>query len=432
MLAWPSWRAGCKPDLERCRRARLNFPKDESLSAHSQGTRCHIAHILPWPGVGGTEHATLRVMRAVGEGFRPTAFCMPDAAPVEAFFKDAGIETAHWSLADTELRHVRGLLYRARELARELRGRGVDLVHCADLRAAPVGALAGRLARRPVLCHVRNRYATVSPADRQWFWAVNRFAFVSQATWSDFGYRVPARRGIVVYDGIALPPLGDRASARAAVRSEFGVPPEAPLIGMVARMEPQKDYETLAGAAARLRAAHPEARFMIVGGISGLEEYRRHFAVVQDWLDAHGVRDRFIFTGYRADVEHLMLAMDVFVLSTHNEGLPLVILEAMAAGLPVVASDVDGVPEAIEHGATGLLAPPRRPERLAAEIHKLLEDPSLRRAIGERARDAVASRFTVEGFGAAMRAVYTHMLHGRGSRAPLNPSADEPATGSLA
>lgn len=401
------------------------------MSAPPQGTPRHIAHILPWPGVGGTEHATLRVMRGVGEGFRHTAFCLPDATPVDVFFRDAGIETARWCLADTELRHVRGLLYRARELARELRSRGVDLVHCADLRAAPVGALAGRLARLPVLCHVRNRYTEIRRADRQWFWAVKRFAFVSKATWSDFGYRVPARRGIVVYDGIALPPLMDRARARAVVRSEFGIPPEAPIIGMVARMEPQKDYQTLAGAAARLRSLHPEARFLIVGGVSALEEYRRHFAVVQEWLDGYGVRDRFIFTDYRSDVGHLMLAMDVFVLSTHNEGLPLVILEAMAAGLPVVASEVDGVPEVIRHGATGLLAPPKDPDGLAAEIGKLLGDASLRRALGERARDAVARRFTVEGFGAAMRAVYMHMLRGRGTRghAPLNPAPDEPATG---
>ncbi len=119
------------------------------------------------------------------------------------------------------------------------------------------------------------------------------------------------------------------------------------------------------------------------------------------------------------------------MLSTHNEGLPLVILEAMAAGLPVVASEVDGVPEVIRHGATGLLAPPKDPDGLAAEIGKLLGDASLRRALGERARDAVARRFTVEGFGAAMRAVYMHMLRGRETRghAPLNPAPDEPATG---
>ena len=407
------------------------FPKDQSLSAHLQGTPLHIAHILPWPGVGGTEHATLRVMRGVGEGFRHTAFCMPDATPVDAFFRGAGIETGRWCLADTELRHVRGLLYRARELARALRSRGVDLVHCADLRAAPVGALAGRLARRPVLCHVRNRYTAVRRPDRQWYWAVNRFAFVSQATWSDFGYRVPARRGIVVYDGISLPPVRDRARARALVRAEFGIPPEAPIIGMVARMEPQKDYETLAGAAARLRSLHPEARFLIVGGISGLEEYRRHFALVQEWLRTYGVRDRFIFTDYRADVEHLMLGMDVFVLSTHNEGLPLVILEAMAAGLPVVASDVDGVPEVIRHGATGLLAPPEDPDGLAAELGKLLGDASLRTALGEGARDAVARRFTVEGFSAAMRAVYMQMLRRRGTegQAPLDSAPGGPAPG---
>lgn len=383
------------------------------MTVTTTGSRPHIGHVLPWPGVGGTEHATLRIIRAAGEGLRHTAFCLPYAPLVGGFFREAGIETGAWCPENPDWRHVRGLLYRARELARELRRRQVDLVHCADLPAAPVAALAARLARVPVLCHVRNRYSPIRRAERQWFWAVNRFAFVSNATWAQFGHRISARRGVVVYDGIAIPPSVDRHAARARLCEEFDIPADAPIVGMVARMEPQKDYQTLAAAAAHLRAAHPRVRYVIVGGISALEEYRRHFAVVQRWLDAHGVRDRFVFTDYQPDVARLMAAMDVFVLSTHNEGLPLVVLEAMARGLPVVATAVDGMSEVVTHGVTGLLAPHEDAERLARELGAVLADGALARRLGNRAREEVARRFTVEAFGAQMRGLYMDMLRSR-------------------
>jgi glycosyltransferase involved in cell wall biosynthesis len=313
------------------------------------------------------------------------------------------------------------------------RRREVDLVHCADLPAAPVAALAARLARIPALCHVRNRYTEPARADRRWYWAVHKFAFVSQATWGYFGYRVPPRRGVVVYDGVAVPERVDRRAARARLCETFDVPPDAPIVGMVARMEPQKDYRTLVAAAARLRRSHPLARYVIVGGISALPEYRRHLAVVRGWLDEHGMTDRFVFTDYQADVPQLMAAMDVFVLSTHNEGLPLVVLEAMAMGLPVVATSVDGMPEVIRHGMTGLLAPHEDAERLAQEIGAVLGDAGLAHRLGSGARDEVARRFTVDRFGADMRGVYVDMLGSRRMRRwrTLQTSAVERPTGGL-
>ena len=391
------------------------------MSADAQEGRCHVAHVMPWTGVGGTEHATLRAIRAVGEGFRHTVFCLPWAPRVEEFFKAAGIETAVWYPEHTRWGYVRGFLYRARELARELGRRQVQLVHCADVGAAPLGGLAGRIAGVPALCHVRNRYPEIQPrADRRWLWTVSRFAFVSQATWRRFGYRVSARRGVVVYDGIALPDSLGSTAGRADVRRQLGIPVQAPVVGMVARVEPQKDYETLAAAAARLRRVYPDVRVVVVGGISAPEESRRHFAIVQGWLDAYGMRDCFLFTDYREDITRLMQAMDVFVLSTHHEGLPLVILEAMAAGIPVVATAVDGVPEVIRHGETGLLTGHRDAEGLAKAIGSVLRDAEFARRLGSNACADVASRFSVEAFGAAMRRVYGSMLR-RPKVSPLTP-----------
>jgi len=126
-----------------------------------------------------------------------------------------------------------------------------------------------------------------------------------------------------------------------------------------------------------------------------------------------------VLAGGRDDVAAVLARADVFVLSSTSEGLPLSILEAMAAGLPVVASSVGGVPEAVEDGATGLLVPPRDPVRLAAALERLLVDPALRRRLGSNGRERVREHFGLEAFQQAHVAVYRRALARRdGTRSP--------------
>jgi glycosyltransferase involved in cell wall biosynthesis len=395
------------------------------------GTQHRIAHIMPWEGVGGTEHAALRIADAVrAAGFDSTFFCLGAAPVVRAFFASAGYDTAVWRDRYPSFDGYRYFLHDSLQLAREFRRRAITIVHCADVPAGAYAALAGRLALVPVICHVRNRYTEVPELERRFLRPVSKFAFVSRGSWRVFGHTVPARRGTVVYDGIDAPGAvtkGDDAASR-AVRQEFDIPAAATIVGMIARVDRQKDYETLAKAAARVVADTRNVRFLIVGGYSVETVQQRHFEQVKMWLAAHGVAQYFIFTDFRSDVARLLQAMDIVILSTHYEGLPLVLLEAMARGKPVVATAVDGIPELITNRETGLLFPHQDDVALATHIRSLIRDPEWAARLGTSGWSSVRANFNNEQFRRGILGMYESILPGHslsGSiQRSLEPFAD--------
>ncbi len=368
----------------------------------------NIAHVLPWTAIGGTEHATLRIAQATaGAQFRHVMFYRRIAPVVGDFFAAAGYETFAYDQIMPSYRRVRAYWRSSDLLADEFKEREIDLVHCADVAGAFSAGLAGRLARLPVLCHVRNRHGQMSRRDQAFLRLVNKFAFVSADTWRHFAYRVGPRRGIVIYDGIDVqvaPP------AARAVRQEFGLSDDVKLIVMVARIAPQKDFMTLARAAKRVVAKRPDVRFLIVGDHAQTAEHRGHYAEVQQALADNKVAPYFVFTGFRADVARMLSASDIFVLCTHFEGLPLVILEAMAHGLPVVATAVDGIPEIVRDGRTGLLHQHEDAAQLATQLLSLLQDDARAARLGTAAREFVKIEWSRERFAADMTALYRSLL----------------------
>jgi glycosyltransferase involved in cell wall biosynthesis len=376
--------------------------------------RQRIAHIMPWDGVGGTEHAALRIGRAVGDaGFETTFFCLGSAPLVRDFFSSAGYHTTTWRAAYPTFGGYRQFLRESMQLAKEFRQCRISLVHCGDVPAGAYAALAGRLALVPVICHVRNRYRNIGEPDQQLLRAVTTFAFVSRDSWRAFGFPVPASRGVVIYDGAEVADCeagsGDDSATR-EVRREFNIPDGTPIIGMVARIDQQKDYETLAKAAARVVAAAPNVHFLVIGGHSGDDAQRRHFEKVKLWLSANNVVPYFTFTDFRTDVPRLLRAMDIVVLSTHYEGLPLALLEAMACGKPVVATAVDGVPEIVIDNHTGLLFGHQDDGELAAHLLSLIRDRSRAEQLGENGRSFVQVHFNQEQFRDSIVALYRHVL----------------------
>jgi len=186
------------------------------------------------------------------------------------------------------------------------------------------------------------------------------------------------------------------------VRAELGLPAAAPVLVCVGRLAPQKDHPTLLAALARLPA---EVVLLIVGGDPfGDGEARLRRAAAELRL---GERARFL--GIRHDVPDLLAASDLFVLPSLWEGLGLVFLEAMAVGLPVVATTVSAIPEVVEDGATGWLVPPGDPERLAATIAQALADPRERERRGDLGRQRLDGRFGLERMLDEVLAVYAEV-----------------------
>jgi glycosyltransferase involved in cell wall biosynthesis len=398
----------------------------ERQLVRSTPPRLHtIAHILPWPAVGGTEHATLRIAKAIDPSrFTSIAFYLSGAESVRTLFAEAGIRASPYIPAVPSYRHGARFVAESLSLSRQLRRHGVDLVHCADLPAAHAAALAAWFAGIPVICHVRNRFDRVSRRDCSFLWPVRKFVFVSQDTWRRFSCKVSPSRGTVVYDGIDLPAARDARHDRDAVCREFGIPCDAPIIGMVARVAPQKDFETLVRAAAAVLAVEPRARFLLAGDHTSDQIYQQTYQRVRRVIEECGVGHAFVFTGHRPDVSHLLEALDIFVLSTHWEGLPLVILEAMAHQKPVVATAVDGIPEIVKHGESGLLFPHEDHRALADHLVGLLKDRPAASRLAEAGRRFVQRRFSREQFGSNMTSLYSGVLNRVGvGRAPEEASA---------
>ena len=388
-----------------------------------------VLHVVPFPGIGGTEVATRRIADAVRPlGVKSTIMLLAPTTDQFAYFGEAAIpclvgdERPEPSLVRDAPRFLR----QSRKFADVCAG--FDLVHCADVQAAYYMAVAARMARRPVICHVRNRTLRLPQRSKVFVGAANHFAFVSQHTREHFPMRIPRRRTSVLYDGVDTPKDDGpavRQAAAAAVRAEFGLAEDTVLAAMLARVNPQKDYDTLIRAARILRDSHPRLRFLIVGDNDRVPLNRQHFTEVQAALAAAGVSDRFVFTGFREDTHRLMLAADMSVLCTHFEGLPLALIEAMAAGCPCVATAVDGVPEVVSDQVTGLLHAHQDAGALAAAIARLADDRDMAREMGAKARGEVERRFSEPRFARDVHALYAAVA--RSSSEPCDAAIPEMA-----
>lgn len=175
---------------------------------------------------------------------------------------------------------------------------------------------------------------------------------------------------------------------------------QPPRLIMVARFNEQKDQSTLLKAIAQLKNS---IRLDLVGSGCSLEDCK---ALAQSL----GIADRVFFLGDRRDVPDLLAQSQIFILSTHYEGLPISILEAMRAGLPVVATSVNGIPEEIEHAKTGLLVPRSDIKALTDSLSKLIESPELRQQMGKAGRQKFEQEFTVERMISETRAIYVQIL----------------------
>jgi glycosyltransferase involved in cell wall biosynthesis len=190
-----------------------------------------------------------------------------------------------------------------------------------------------------------------------------------------------ARRAEVVIHGVDVDAIASRRTERDAARAELGVPPDHLLVATVANLRSNKDYPTMLAAARRLTDAGQSVHFVSVGQGPLAEQ-------LETERDELGLEERFRFLGYRDDPIRVLVAADVFCLSSRFEGLPIALLEAMAAGLPVVATRVGGVPAVITDGREGRLVPPGDASALASAVAELA-DPGLRSHCAEAASQRV-------------------------------------------
>jgi glycosyltransferase involved in cell wall biosynthesis len=301
-------------------------------------------------------------------------------------------------------------LRRAAHLASVLRREGVDILHTHALFAGNVSSrIAGRLAGAPVVAHAHVedlwRSGWLAPKLQRRLDALTarlcfRIIAVSAALARELRLRgYPKGRVVVVPNGIAAPALGAGSAADRA-RAELGLPPDAVVAICVGRLCDTKGQRQLIESLAHLPS---EVRVLLVG--EDLEQGGMYLTQLVELARRLGVRERVVFAGWRGDVASLLEASDVFVLASALEGMPLSVIEAMAAGLPVIATAVGGITEVVD-AETGVIVPSRDPATLARAIAALIADPAHARALGAAGRARYAASFTAAGMVEHVLAIY--------------------------
>lgn len=307
------------------------------------------------------------------------------------------------------------------KLARWLRQDAPDVVQTWGYHADLVGGLATRLAGRiPVVWGIHHTTFDPQGTKRMTVWTAKacgrlsrslatRIVCCSQASGpvhAALGY--DSDRMTVIHNGFDLSLFKPDLAARQAVREELGIPGNAPLIGLIARFDPQKDHRNFILAAGLLHVQMPECHFLLCGhGINwdNLELDR--------WIGAAGIGHRCHLLGERADVPRLTAALDIAsTASSFGEAFPLVIGEAMACGVPCVVTDVGD--SALLVGDTGRVVPPRNPQALADGWMSLLCDikPEERRRLGLAARQRIEERYSIERIAAQYCRLYRDLATG--------------------
>lgn len=216
-----------------------------------------------------------------------------------------------------------------------------------------------------------------------------------------------ARRMVVIPNAVNTGRFAPDPAARLALRAELGVGPETPLVGLVARFDPQKDHANFVEAAAMLHAQRPDARFVLAG-----KDVTWQNAALAGWIDAAGLRPVTFLLGPRSDAPALMAGLDTFSLSSRAEGLPLTVCEAMACATPVVATDVGDIRHAV--GKAGVVVPPRNPAALAAGLARVLAlEPGARAALGTAARARIVEHYGIEQAARRYGELYTELSERR-------------------
>jgi glycosyltransferase involved in cell wall biosynthesis len=353
----------------------------------------NVVHLMASPFVGGPERQALGLARAL----------LPDCRTTFLSFRERGLSEPFLNLAHgsgfeaVALEHnASGFWRAAAEIAGHLRRAGAGVLLCSGYKPDVIGWLAARRARVPAVAIAHGWTAATLKVrlnellDRMVMRHMDAVVGVSSAQAERCRRAGVSPRRLVVIRNAVDPAPFDRPdpAARAELLGLFPSPPERVVVS-AGRLSPEKGFEVLIDAAARVVAADGGTGFVVFGDGPLRGELAAHVAA-----RGAGLQARFVLAGFRADVARFLPQADLAVLSSHTEGLPVMVLEAMAARLPVVATRVGGTPEVVIDGVTGDLVPPGDPAALAECLRHVLANEPRRRDMGRRGRERVDKEFT--------------------------------------
>ncbi len=293
---------------------------------------------------------------------------------------------------------------------------GYTIIHTHSSKAGILGRLAARLAKTPLIVHTVHGWSF-----HEYMSPVTRWIYILLERWiahftdalvvvSEQDIKKGLQAGIAnpdryrcIHSAIPLDEFNPRRLDRKAIRQELGLPADAVIIGNVGRFSAQKNPLDWARVAGRVAEACPNVHFLLVGDGPLRSQ-------LETALHDMGITERTILTGLRRDVPRMLAAMDIFLLTSLWEGLPRVIPQAMAMGLPVVANRADGVTEAVQDGSNGFLCSPGEIEQMAECCIDLAHHPLKRQEMGRRGQAYALQEFDLRKMIASLETLYEELL----------------------
>lgn len=368
-----------------------------------------VLHLIDTGGPGGAETILHEVATGLDARAWESVVAVPERDWLDRALRGSGVEPL---LVPTEGAFDLGYLVR---LARVVRQRRIDIIHAHLLTTSVYGSLVGRILGLPVVCTF---HGEVDVSSEDTYRAAkfrivsrgrNRVVFVSETLRRTFLSSTPLDPSItrVVHNGIDTGVF--RPGRDDTLRVELGVNDGEVLIGAVGNLRVAKDYPNLLRAAALLRQRSPRYRFVIAGDtrtpmLQELLELRRQL----------GLEGALSFVGFRDDVPRFLRALDLYLISSSAEGFSLSTVQALASGVPVVATRCGGPEEILEGGEVGVLVPPRDPGAIADAVHALSHDRERQARFRDAGRSLAETRFSRRAMVAGYEAVYREILGAHG------------------
>jgi len=382
-----------------------NLDRDRTIE-NSSTHRARILHLITSFEIGGTERQAVELLKRIDrDRFDIRLAVLRNEGPFYQEIEDLFPSVPEFRLTSF---YNRNALKQLRRLRRLLISEKIDLVHAHDFYSGLLGIAAARLAGVKVIACQRHLKLSDRRAHYVGTSVIHRLADRLLVNSDAIRRRVinqriaHPRKITVIRNGVASGAT-PKAEARSVIRRELSIDDTVVLVGVVARLDPIKGHRFFIDAAAEVLRGHPDTHFVLIGDGPLRSEIRER-------LEKARLTDRVHLLGDRSDVARLISGLDLLVLSSLHEGLPNAVMEAMAAGIPVVATAVGGTKELITDGETGFLAPPADSEALAWKINLALMKSDTRSQITAAARKRIESEYGMERMINSVERLYDELL----------------------